>query len=68
MNEATATRFKTGQKCETSGAYRFDGYTDGTTTPAPKSEEQEIPLSRGETFPPIRSTGKGCWWKLVRRA
>ncbi len=61
------TRYKTGQKCEASGRYRFDGYTDGTTSPSPRPEEREIPLSRGETFPPVRSTGKSCFWLLVQR-
>jgi hypothetical protein len=61
------TRFKTGERCEVSGGYQFDGYSDGSTTPTPKPEEQEIPLSKGETFPPIRSSGKACWWKLIRR-
>lgn len=46
------TRYRTGQKCEASGQYRFDGYTDGSSAPAPRPEEREIPLSRGETFPP----------------
>ena len=68
MTVSIGTRFRTGEKCTESGVFKFDGYLDGTTTPAPTAEEREIPLSRGETFPPIRSTGKACWWKLVRRA
>ena len=68
MTVSTATRSRTGQTCQESGVYRFDGYTDGTSTPAPKPEEREIPLSKGETFPPIRSTGKACYWRLVRRS
>ena len=67
MATAVGTRFKTGEKCIESGRYRFDGYLDGTSYPAPTAEEREIPLSNGETFPPIRSTGKACWWKLMRR-
>ena len=59
-------RFKTGQTCETSGSYVFDGYTDGSVQPAPTSEERVIPLSARETFPPIRSQSKACWWKLQR--
>lgn len=59
-------RFKTGQICETTGSYVFDGYVDGTFTPAPNAEERVIPLSKGETFPPIRSAKKACWWKLQR--
>lgn len=58
-------RRHTGQKCETSGRYRFDGYMDGTAHPAPHAHEREIPLSQHETFPPIRSCGKSCYWKLT---
>ena len=59
-----STRYKTGQTCVTTGTYRFDGYTDGTSTPSPTPEEMEIDLERNETFPPIRSCEKACWWKL----
>ena len=61
-------RFKTGQVCDTSGSYVFDGYTDGSATPGPTQEERVIPLSKGETFPPVKSSQKACWWKLQRVA
>ncbi len=69
MTTATAVgaRRKTGETCPESGRWRFDGYLDGTSSPPPTPEEMEIPLSKGETFPPIRSSGKSCWWKLVQR-
>jgi len=38
-----------------------------TAYPSPTAEEREIPLSAGETFPPIRSSGKACWWRLKQR-
>lgn len=57
--------YKTGDTAPTTGRYQFVRYTDGTTTPAPTPEERVIPLSRGETFPPIRSANKAAWWKLV---
>lgn len=60
------SRFRTGQTCVVSGRYQFDGYLDGSSTPSPTLEEREIPLSRNETFPPIRSSEKGCYWKLMR--
>lgn len=66
MATAIGTRYRTGEKNSESGRFRFDGYLDGTTSPTPTAEEKEIPLSRGETFPPIRSAGKSCWWKLVQ--
>ena len=67
MDHATAarTRYKTGETCVITGRYMFDGYTDGTHSPPPTTEELEIPLERGETFPPIRSSGKACWWRLL---
>lgn len=55
-------RFQTGQTCETSGLYVFDGYTDGTTIPLPPHDEQIIPSSKDQTFRPIHR--KRCWWKL----
>ena len=63
----TKTRFKTGEESPWHAIYLFDGYVDGTSSPPPTPEEREIELSRGETFPPIRSAGKACWWKLKRR-
>jgi len=65
MNTQVRTRFKTGEQCEITGRYRWDGYLDGTYSPTPTREETEIPLSRGETFPPIRSAEKACWWRLI---
>lgn len=64
---STKTRWKTGERCVVSGHYQWDGYLDGTRSPQPTPEEREIPLSRGEIFPPIRSCGKACWWRLIRR-
>lgn len=68
MSVAVGTRFRTGATCVESGVYGFDGYLDGTTYPAPRAEEREIPISSGERFRPIRSGGKACYWKLVRKA
>ncbi|MBL9102937.1 MAG: YjzC family protein [Myxococcales bacterium] len=61
-------RFKTGQTCDTSGVYAFDGYTDGAAGPQPTQEERVITLRGGQTFPPIRSTNRGAYWKLMRTA
>jgi len=61
-------RFKTGTTCTTSGSYVFDGYTDNTNTPSPTQDERVIPLTSGQTFPPIRSQNKAAWWKLQRIA
>jgi len=61
------TRFRTGETCPESGRYQFDGYTDGSWQPPPHPSEKEIPISRGEKFPPIRSSGKACYWKFMQR-
>lgn len=60
--------YKTGQVCTLSGIYGFVRYTDGSTWPPPTPQEREIPLSAGEVFPPIRSTGKGAIWQYRRAA
>lgn len=67
MTVAIGTRFKTGEECPESGTYAFDGYTDGTWSPSPTAEERNIELEKSETFPPIRSASKACWWKLISR-
>lgn len=58
-------RYKTGQQCVLKGRYAFDGYVDGTTTPAPTAEERIIPLDAGDTFPPVRSSNKAAWWRYI---
>jgi hypothetical protein len=60
-------RFYTGQRCETTGSYVFDGYyPNGETTPSPTAEERVEPMKAGNQFPPIRSHNKSAWWKLQR--
>lgn len=57
--------YKTGDKAPQTGRYRFVRYTDNTTSPAPTQEERVISLTRGETFPPIRSCNKGAYWAAM---
>lgn len=57
-------RFKTGGVCPTSGVYGFAGHLDPLDPRQPTAEEREVPLSKGERFPPLRSTGTACWWVL----
>lgn len=59
-------RFKTGQICDTSGVYAFDGYTDAGPGRQPSAEERVISLHAGHPFPPIRTTERGAYWKLQR--
>ena len=64
----TTSRGKTGEKCSVKGTWQFDTYLDGKTVPTPTVAERQIPLDVHETFPPIRSASKACWWELVRRS
>ncbi|WP_146657836.1 YjzC family protein [Enhygromyxa salina] len=60
-------QFKTGATCPTSGSYVFDRYADApSTTPQPTQDERVIPMTRGNPFPPVRSTNAAAWWKLQR--
>lgn len=63
--ERETQRFKTGEKCTKAGKYEFDGYTDGTNLPSPTANERIIPMDYGDTFPPVKSTDKGAWWRFL---
>jgi hypothetical protein len=68
MSTATAIkRYRTGEKCEISGRYDFDGYLDGMRYPQVRTDEKRIRLAKSDSFPPIRSAGKGCYWRLAER-
>jgi len=60
--------FKTGQKAPESGLYLYNGPSNGKIGCKPTSEEMIIPLSKDETFPPIKSCGSSANWKLYRKA
>lgn len=60
--------FRTGQICVATGSYTYDGYSDGTSTPAPAGGERVRALSANQKFPSIESTAKRCWWRLERIA
>jgi hypothetical protein len=68
MATQTATRYRTGERCVISGVYEFDGYLDGTSFPAPTAQERREPIAQHNVFPPIRSAGKACYWRLIERA
>ncbi|MFY3739826.1 MAG: hypothetical protein HMLIMOIP_000245 [Candidatus Nitrosomirales archaeon] len=57
---------KTGEKAPVSGIYRYDGPADDKISCTPTQEEMLIPLSRGETFPPVKSCDSAAHWKLVK--
>lgn len=58
--------FKTGEIAPRTGHYGFVEYLDGTTSPPPTWNEREIPLDRGDVFPPINSADKAAWWEFLR--
>jgi len=60
--------YKTGEKVPVSGIYSYKGPTDKRTSCTPTQEEQRIPLSKGETFPPVKSCDSGAVWELEERA
>jgi hypothetical protein len=64
---AIGQEFTTGQVCLVSGVYRFVRHAGATicyVTPA----QREIPLSRGERFPPLAGCHHSVVWALVRPA
>lgn len=61
-------RYKTGQKSPANAYYQWDGYTDGTRSPLPTSEEMKIKLANGSVFPPINSVDKGAYWVMTSYA
>ena len=57
---------KTGEICVISGHYKFSGHSDGSIGCHPTFDESGIPMYYGNTFPPIKSCGKGAFWTYVR--
>lgn len=62
---AIGDKYKTGQVSPAHADYTWDGYTDGTYSPSPTSEERSITLDKDEKFPPINSCDKGAYWKMT---
>jgi hypothetical protein len=67
-------RFQTGERCLDGGTFLFDGYADdvgggaeGPPSPPPGPIEQQITLQARQSFPPIASTGKPCWWRPLNK-
>lgn len=57
--------YHTGETCPESGVYRLVNCDKWGCSKA----QREIPLSKGERFPPCRNCGTGrAEWKLVRKA
>ncbi len=65
MQADIGTRYRTGEICSKSGRYTYAGYLDGSSRPEPARVETIVALREGESFPPVRSYGKPCWWILA---
>lgn len=59
------TDYQTGDRCPTDGSYMWQGYVDGSASPAPTPDETHVSLSQGDTFPPVASSGKASFWSEV---
>ena len=59
--------FRTGQTAPVSGVYAFARHADAVTCPVTPAQ-REIPLSKGETIPPISGCHHAATWRLARYA
>ena len=58
--------YKTGERVPESDTYRFVQYVEGNgLKSAPTTEEMEIDLEKGGSFPPIKSTESAAFWRSV---
>lgn len=56
------SRFRSGDLCRKTDAYRFDGYVDAGWTSLPRLGELEAIIEAGQPFPRIESNKLDCWW------
>jgi hypothetical protein len=63
------SQYYTGQKAPISGVYSFVRHMDGTFPYfCATSGASQIPLAKGETFPPHGGCGKSAYWRLDQYA
>jgi hypothetical protein len=58
-------RFMTGQVCNTTGDYEFDGYTDATSLPLVTDDEKRISVNAGKPFPTASVDVKNAYWRFI---
>ncbi|RBW68836.1 YjzC family protein [Bacillus taeanensis] len=58
-----ANRFKTGEQAPETGTYEFVGLAESHSNANPTSDEKEIRLESGDTFPPLRSSKESAYWQ-----
>ena len=55
-------RFQSGDICQRTDAYRFDGYVAPSAAALPHLAELETIVEAGQSFPRVASTQLECWW------
>ena len=63
----TSQEYRTGERAPESGIYAYVRHTEQSNC-EPTPGEREIPLARGEAFPPDRRCNAPAVWRLVRPA
>ena len=58
--------FHTGEICQMSGHYKFVRHMDESIGCHETTDERDIPLHRGDPFPPVRHCEKGAIWTYSR--
>jgi hypothetical protein len=58
----TRTRYRSGDTCRKTDAYRFDGYVAVDAIEIPRLGELEVIVEAGQPFPRIESSKLECWW------
>ncbi len=60
--------FEIGEICPESGVYRLKGKSVEKDDGCDTEEQREIPLTKGERFPPCKNCKGKVQWEYVRRA
>jgi hypothetical protein len=55
--------YKTGDKAPEKANYVFVRFVNTNVNCTPTNNERNIPLDKGDTFPPIRSCNAAAWYR-----
>ncbi|MBD3273044.1 YjzC family protein [Candidatus Dependentiae bacterium] len=61
-------KFNIGEICPESGVYKLREHDCGKGHAQRSEEQREIPLTKGEKFPPCKNCQAGVTWVLVKKA
>ncbi len=59
-------KFKIGEICTESGIYKLEEHSVGSGNAQRSEAQKEIPLSKGEKFPPCRDCKEEVLWVLIK--